>query len=109
MEITTLYKKNPYLFLLTNEVNYNTMDCLLKKISKFTNVDIQMILSKSRQREIVDARHLFVKLSFDRGYKHKEIRKFIGKKTHSSIIHSLKKVDELKELNEKYQDIIKNT
>lgn len=103
MEIFALYKRNPYLHLLTNKIEVNSMPYLLKKTSEFTGISNELILSKSQSREIVDARHLFVKLCFDRGFKHKLIRKFIGKNTHSAIIHSINVINDVKELNDKYK------
>lgn len=65
------------------------MESLSSIVNKLLDVDIH---SKRRQRNLVDARMIFSKIMYERGYKVTYIGKFLGK-THATVIHYIKMSD----------------
>lgn len=65
------------------------------------------IYSKSRQREIVDARHVYSKILREKGYGYQSIGDSI-KKNHATIVHYVKNIDSIltydSSLRDKYME-----
>ena len=75
---------------------------LKKIVNEIFSVDIE---SKSRNRDIVDARKIYAKILREQGYGYEKIAKTINK-DHATIIHYLKYIDHIlsydKDLMDKY-------
>lgn len=78
------------------------MDSLSLIVNRLLDVDIR---NPRRHREIIEARMIFSKIMYERGYKLTAIGKFLGK-THATIIHYIKVSDHIfmsyPELHDKY-------
>lgn len=78
------------------------MQSLSSIVNKLLDVDIH---SKRRHRNLVDARMIFSKIMYDRGYELTSIGRFLGK-THATVIHYIKMSDHIfmsyPELHDKY-------
>jgi hypothetical protein len=78
------------------------MDSLSSIVNRLLDVDIH---SKRRHRKLVEARMIFSKIMYDRGYELTSIGRFLGK-NHSTIIHYIKASDYIfmsyPELHDKY-------
>jgi hypothetical protein len=78
------------------------MDSLSSIVNKLLDVDIH---SKRRHRRLVEARMIFAKIMYDRGYELTSIGRFLGK-NHSTIIHYIKTSDYIfmsyPEIHDKY-------
>ena len=74
------------------------MKAIVNAVCKVTHIEYNVIMGKSRRRDIVDARFLCVKLIYDIAkVGPSEAGKFF-EKDHSSMIHAKKKYEELMEL-----------
>lgn len=75
---------------------------LKKIVNEIFSVDIE---SKSRKRDLVDARKIYAKILREQGYGYEKIAKTINK-DHATIIHYLKYIDHIlsydKDLMDKY-------
>lgn len=79
-----------------------TIDDVLDVVSEYTGVDKSSILGRSRYREVMRARHLFVYLAVEHtGRSVSELGRFCNK-DHTTIIHSVKLVSDLIETNNDY-------
>lgn len=78
------------------------MDSLSSIVNRLLDVDIH---SKRRHRNLVEARMIFSKIMYDRGYELTSIGRFLGK-NHSTIIHYIKASDYIfmsyPEIHDKY-------
>ncbi len=75
-------------------------------VSKHFGVDIDDIKSKSRKREIVQARHFamyFAKKITNKPYA--EIGKQIGDRNHATVLYAYKTIDDLKRIDKEFKKI----
>ena len=79
---------------------------MYKIVEKYTNIKKKAIKKRSRQRDIVDARFIFCALAKKEGYNFSEIGRELDK-TPSAIHNAIKKVNDVKELNNLFNKIIK--
>jgi chromosomal replication initiator protein len=80
-------------------------------ISKYFKIDTKLIMSKSRKRNIVEARHIishvlyhdrFLKLSLN------QVATLLNKKDHTTIIHSVNFCKTQNEIDVKYNQLLKD-
>lgn len=80
----------------------NSLESVAKTVSTYFKVPLADLKSKSRNKDIVKARHIAWYLSkkiVDSTYK--EIASFYGGRDHSSVIHGVNKISELLKLDSK--------
>jgi chromosomal replication initiator protein len=83
--------------------NYS-IEMIQEIVAKYFNVDIEDIQSKSRKREIVQARQFamyFAKKITNKPYA--EIGKKIGKRNHATVLHACKTIDGLKKIDKDFK------
>jgi chromosomal replication initiation ATPase DnaA len=91
--------KYPYLF---DGLRRLTEEQVLKVIADETNVDLELILTKCRKRNIVYSRNIFQKILRIYGDNLKKIANTTNT-DHTTVIHSIKTFDEQYELDENYR------
>lgn len=74
-----------------------TEDSFLLQVSKETGISIQALKSKSRKREIAEARMFFTKLAFENTAFSLEYVGKIVNRDHATVLHARKTIDNLKE------------
>ena len=73
------------------------MDNILIDIATGLNIPIKKIQGFGRGTlDIATARHLFCYIAYENGYNKSQIGKFLSNRDHSTIINSLKVVDDMK-------------
>jgi len=80
-----------------------SIDMIKEIVAKYFNVDIDDIQSKSRKREIVQARQFamyFAKKITNKPYA--EIGKNIGNRNHATVLHACKTIDGLKKIDKEF-------
>lgn len=85
-----------------------TIDKIEDIVSNYFNIDSNLIHSKSRKREIVQARHVTMFLSkkyTDYSYSH--IGNMIGKRDHATVLHACKTVQDTLDIDKSFQITIK--
>lgn len=83
------------------------LQTIRRTVCDFLNVDEASLESKSRKREIVDARQISMYLAKEYTSKSlSTIGQFIGKKDHSTVLHAYKSVKNMIETNKKYRETI---
>ena len=93
-------KRGYYNIFLRDIKNKISMDRLISKIVGISKINLLTLMSKTRRRNVVYARHAIVFYAVKEGYGYSEIgRKF--NKTHATIISSYKKACELIDTNNK--------
>ncbi len=85
-----------------------TCDLIKKMVADYFNLELNQLQSKSRKREIVQARQIsmylakkFTKASLE------EIGKKIGNRDHATVIYSMKVVNDLMDTNKKFKRMVK--
>lgn len=84
-----------------------TPEQVLEIVSKNCGVTIEQIISKTRKREPVDARHIYcaiMKKEFD--YSLKSIGLTLSNRDHTTVIHSVETFDDRYETEEGYQQLV---
>ena len=78
-------------------------DALFKAIFKALNVTKEQIQSKTRKKEIVTARHIFIGLQKELGeyLPLKKVGKLIGGRDHSTVLHALNTFNNMIEIKDK--------
>lgn len=80
---------------------------VLEIVSKNFSVTIEDILSKSRKKEVSEARHIYCKImKSEFNYSLKSIGETIGKRDHTTVIHSVNTVDDRCDTEEGYRENI---
>ncbi len=78
-------------------------------VAKYFNIDVEAIQSKSRKREIVQARQFamyFAKKITNKPYA--EIGKSIGNRNHATVLHACKTIDGLKKVDKDFNKYYKD-
>jgi len=86
-----------------------SIDMIQEIVAKYFNVDIEDIQSKSRKREIVQARQFamyFAKKITNKPYA--EIGKSIGNRNHATVLHACKTIDGLKKIDKEFNKFYKD-
>ena len=86
-----------------------SIDMIQEIVAKYFNVDIDDIQSKSRKREIVQARQFamyFAKKITNKPYA--EIGKSIGNRNHATVLHACKTIDGLKKIDKEFSKFYKD-
>lgn len=82
------------------------------KVSKLFGITKEELFSRTKERDVVDARQLLIYLCFNRQMKNITIAKFLKKNGHvtyhHTIAHSVKMVNKKIEDDRDYQTIINN-
>jgi len=91
--------------------NKNIFDYFVKKVSREFLITEEDLMTKSKRRDIVDARHLLYYLCFHRPMQIRYIQEYMGgygyNVGHSTIIHGIDVVSDKVESDEDYQKIVK--
>ena len=61
-------------FMSTNKIFYDN----LNKIAEISGVESSIILSKSKEFDVVDARHILIKVLYNNGFSTNTISKLLG-------------------------------
>ena len=88
--------------------NYS-LDMIQEVVAKYFGVEIEAIQSKSRKRDIVQARQFvmyFAKKITNKPYA--EIGKHIGNRNHATVLHACKTIDGLKKVNKDFGKFYKD-
>ncbi len=86
-----------------------SIEMIKEIVAKYFNVDIDAIQSKSRKREIVQARQFamyFAKKITNKPYA--EIGKSIGNRNHATVLHACKTIDGLKQIDKDFNKYFKD-
>jgi chromosomal replication initiator protein len=86
-----------------------SIEMIQEIVAKYFNVDIEDIQSKSRKREIVQARQFamyFAKKITNKPYA--EIGKNIGNRNHATVLHACKTIDGLKSIDKEFGKFYKD-
>lgn len=122
MAHSTIYNKDIDLDLVKRIVNKNkvlisenrtvSIDQILNVTSKYFNIEAKLIHSKSRKKEVVQARHTAMYLAKQlTEYSTPKIGKLVGNRNHSTVIHACKTVEKLMDVDKTYKkdiEAIKN-
>lgn len=82
---------------------------VLKIISENCNVKIEDVLSKTRKKDMVEARHIFCAIMRNQfGHSYTTIGQFIGHRDHTTVIHSIKVFNNRCFCEEGYKELITN-
>lgn len=112
MAHSTIYNKDIDLDLVKRiikkvvctETKTVTIDQIINTTCKYFNIEAKLIHSKSRKKEVVQARHtaMFLAKSYTDSSTPK-IGKLIGNRNHSTVIHACKTVEHQYEVDKKYR------
>lgn len=86
-----------------------TIEKIQDVVSTYFNIDLKLIHSKSRKREIVQARHVAMFLSkkyTDSSYSH--IGNMVGKRDHATVLHACKTVQDSLDIDKSFQLAMKD-
>lgn len=85
-----------------------TIDTILETVSDHYGLEVAIIHSKSRKREIVQARQVAMYLAKNHtDFSCSKIGKFIGNKNHATVLHSCKVIEELLEVDRSFRSELK--
>lgn len=75
-------------------------DLILKSVSLVTNIPVDVLTSKKRNRPITEARGIYyINCRKFTEYCHKDIGRFVGNKDHATVIHGIKTTNDLIDTN----------
>ena len=78
---------------------------ILQVVATETHVTVDMILSKCREKELVDARNIYSKIMKDRfDFPLKEIGNILGGRDHTTIINNVKNFNNLYKYNDAFKE-----
>ena len=77
---------------------------IIEKISEKTGITVTKIMSKNRQREVCEARYMYVALLSESGMSKIDIARKLGK-AHTIILHNLKTHETLMQIDKKYKTL----
>ncbi|WP_018108634.1 chromosomal replication initiator protein DnaA [Bacteroides propionicifaciens] len=112
MAHSTIYNKNIDLDLtqrivkkvVRDEKKVITVDQIITTVSEYFKIEAKLIHSKSRKREVVQARHFAMYLTKEyTDYSTPKIGKFIGNRNHSTVLHACKTVKHQCEVDKNYR------
>jgi hypothetical protein len=81
--------------LENNHKEDTEIDTIFKKFCKILNVNKTILLSDSREKHLVDIRHMIAYSLKLRGFTHFDIAKLLNRKNHTTIVHAVGKIHEL--------------
>ena len=88
----------------------NIFNDYVTEVANLYNIEEEKIFEKSKERVIVDARHLLYYLCYYRPMKLKYIQDYMGQRGyeigHSSIIHGIQSVHKAMAQDDDYQKVI---
>ena len=88
----------------------NIFNDYVTEVANLYNIEEEKIFEKSKERGIVDARHLLYYLCYYRPMKLKYIQDYMGQRGyeigHSSIIHGIQSVHKAMAQDDDYQKVI---
>ena len=88
----------------------NIFNGYVTEVANLYNIEEEKIFEKSKERGIVDARHLLYYLCYYRPMKLKYIQDYMGQRGyeigHSSIIHGIQSVHKAMAQDDDYQKVI---
>lgn len=89
--------------------NSITSDEILKIISEHCNVTVEEVVSRTRKKEKVDARHIFCAIMRKQfGYTYSSIGELIGDRDHTTVINSVRKFDDRVATEDNYKILVSN-
>ena len=97
--------KKPFLKEM-NKKNHLTAYDIIKTVSKFTLIPVDLIMSKRRSAEIVMARHISIYLirnKFRYKYSLLEVSRLVGQDSHATALNSIKAVNNRVDTDSKFQ------
>ena len=86
-----------------------TLEKIQDVVSNYFNIDMKLIHSKSRKREIVQARHVTMFLSkkhTDFSYSH--IGSMVGKRDHATVLHACKTIQDSLDIDKSFRLAMKD-
>ena len=86
-----------------------TLDKIQDVVSNYFNIDLKMIHSKSRKREIVQARQVAMFLSkkyTDYSYSH--IGNMVGKRDHATVLHACRAIQDNLDIDKSFRSTMKD-
>ncbi len=95
-------------YVKQNKKTYS-IEMILEIVSKYFNVEVEDIQSKSRKRDIVQARQFamyFAKKITNKPYT--EIGKHIGNRNHATVLHACKTIDGLIDIDREFNKYFKD-
>lgn len=113
MAHSTIYNKDINLDLVSriikkvvrSETQTITIEQILNVTCKHFGIEAKLVHSKSRKREVVQARHIAMFLAKEyTEYSTPKIGKFIGNRNHSTVIHACKTVKHQSEVDKNYKE-----
>jgi hypothetical protein len=78
-----------------NQQEKREIDTIFKKFCKILNVNKNVLLSDSREKHLVEIRHMIAYSLKLRKFKLREIAEVLNRKCHSTIIHAVNEIKEL--------------
>jgi len=73
------------------------------------DVEVEDILGQTRKREVVDARHAAMYCAkLLKGDSYQRISEVFNRKEHSSVIHAVKKISDLRKMDKKLDAKVRN-
>lgn len=91
-----------------NEVKTITIDHILKAVCNHFSLELSAIHTKSRKREVVQARQVAMYLAKNHtDFSTSKIGKFIGNKDHATVLHACKTIKDQLEVNKGLKNEIK--
>lgn len=80
---------------------------VLKLVAENFGVTVENVLSRSRKKEVSEARHIYCKImKSEFNYSLKSIGETIGNRDHTTVIHSIETVNDRCETEDGYQEQI---
>ena len=87
-----------------NESKAITIDNIINTVCKHFGLDTSAIHTKSRKREVVQARQIAMYLAKNyTDFSTAKIGSLIGNKDHATVLHACKTISELKEVSKSFQ------
>lgn len=91
---------------IEDDVNFEpvkNLDDLVKRVAEFFEVSVEDIKSPSRKAKIANPRQMAIYLAREKmGYTLEEIGEYFGGRDHTTILHSVRKVEKQKENDKRY-------
>lgn len=75
--------------------NPNSIQDYIKTACAHFNLPVEKVISKSRKRELVEARHFIAVMLLRKGYSLKMVAESLGARHHSTVIHARETVNDL--------------
>jgi chromosomal replication initiator protein len=94
---------------IKNTVKVISMDYISKLVCEYFEISLDMVKSKTRKREIVQARQIAMYLIKRSGkYSLKAVGAFFGGRDHSTVIYACQTVEDLMETDKKFKAYVRD-